>query len=600
MSSIFGIWGECPQETPQLMGSCLAHRGGAQQIECPAQNLTFGAGTSDTESYFYSDGEFSIVCDGAIYNRHELLQAGSAEDNALCGAESSAELLLNLFRTGGLEVLEAVDGDFAFAVWDKQKKALTLGRDACGTRPLYYAILKDGRGLAFASEYKALLGLEGVNVDPDLDMLQCLQYCKKLPLGRTLIKGIQAVLPGSIATFTDMGAKVSCVEMAALGVDERLSDEAQAISEIRRTLSGAIERRVSNPSRIGIALSGGIDSIGIAFICRSLFPQAEIHTFTAGFGDQKLEIETAADVARAIGAHHHAVQTPPGLMKDHLEKLVWHLEDPIARSESLQLLKIGQVASSCVDSLLCGMESDALFAGMSRHKVLRMMSRWGRCPFARKALGDIYNLGQNGLPPRSVVGMLLARLCFRNMSAPVPKVEGSCYVPARTEFPKERSQLVNRFLAASFRKGACQDGQKLERTFAAWGVQYRSPFLDRELVKTAFSIPDDLKFKNGQNKYILRKALEAWVPKEFSHTPKKPQRMNYDLEFAAALDEAVERCFYEDLADSNRIFSPGCVEALKLRKRNGVYRDEEGMRIWTAVLTKIWHKQFVLRSPLYC
>ena len=126
----------------------------------------------------------------------------------------------------------------------------------------------------------------------------------------------------------------------------------------------AIERRVGDPMNIGIALSGGIDSIGIAFICRRLFPDAEIHTFTASSGKDDCEADIAERVGRYIRSHHHVVTTLPDLMKTDLERLVWYLEDPVCRSESLQLLKIGEAAAPYVRFLLCGMEADALFAGL--------------------------------------------------------------------------------------------------------------------------------------------------------------------------------------------------------------------------------------------
>jgi asparagine synthase (glutamine-hydrolysing) len=592
MNSILGIWGQTADQVLQRMGHRLDHRGSDLQTQRLSEDLVFGCNTAGSKNSIHSEQGYSIVCDADIYNKSEL-RAFLISKNIAVRSDSESELLLNLYRVGGISALERVNGDFAFAVWDPSERRVVLGRDYCGCRPLYHALIPGGKGMAFASEYKALLAIPGMSQKPDLDMLQCLQYHKKLPVGRTLLNGIFAPVPGGIEMFDSSGNRVDRRKMASIPARDTLASEDEAVAEVRRALSKAIECRVNRPDRIGVALSGGIDSIGIAFICRSLFPHAEIHTFTAHSGKEDHEATVAERVAKCIGAIHHAVATPPSLIKDHLEQLVWHLEDPFARSESLQLLKIGQTARAHVDALLCGMEADALFAGMPRHRILWLMSKW---PLVKQVLAEIYDLTQSGLQPDCLVGKLLERSYFRNKSAPVPRVEGSQYAPVRTEFPKERHQLVSSFLSRVFQDGACQDGQKLERTFAAWGVRYQSPFLDRNVISAAFSVPDALKFKNGKNKYLLRTALQAWVPDEFRHVPKRPQRMRYDLEFARSLDEAADHYLGHQRSSRQRIFSSSDLSNLKALKRNGVYPAEGAMRLWTAILTQIWFDKFAMHA----
>ncbi|KJS32215.1 MAG: hypothetical protein VR64_08980 [Desulfatitalea sp. BRH_c12] len=585
MNSIFGVSGQVLDSTLQQMGRRLIHRGGASKVHRLTHEAPVAFGVTGSESHLFSKNNFTIVADADIYNKEELHQF-LVRKGISVRPESEAELLLALFQVDGVEGIEKINGDYAFAIWDGDNQLLTLVRDYCGCRPLFYAALPEGKGIAFASEYKALLTLPEISPEPDRDMLQCLQYHKKLPVGRTLFKGIRAVGPGSITMFSAAGQRVDHRKMTSVQPLAVLSNEAEAVAEVRNALTGAIKCRISHPERIGIALSGGIDSIGIAFICRHLFPDSEIHTFTAGSDTQDEELVVAERVSRSIRSIHHAVITLPGLMKDHLEKLVWHIEEPYARSESLQLFKIGEAAAPHVTSLLCGMEADALFAGMPRHKILWMMTKW---PLFKDVFGEIYDLTQSGLQPASVMGKILSKSYFRHKIAPVPKVSGGSYVPVKTVFPSSNNQLVTTFLSNVFQGGACQDGQKLERTFAAWGVRYQSPFLDRNLIRTAFGISDQLKFKHGKNKYILRKALEKYVPEEFIHIPKKPQRMKYDLAFAKVLDDVATHY----LGDGRQgFFNPHDIVSLKKMKRNGAYPPETGMRLWTAVLTQIWYEQF--------
>jgi asparagine synthase (glutamine-hydrolysing) len=585
MNSIFGVSGQVLDSTLHQMGRRLIHRGGASKAHRLAHEAPVAFGVTGSENHLFSKNNFTIVADADIYNKEELHQF-LVRKGISVRPESEAELLLALFQVDAVEGLEKINGDYAFAIWDGDNQLLTLVRDYCGCRPLFYTALPEDKGIAFASEYKALLTLPEISPEPDRDMLQCLQYHKKLPVGQTLFKGIRAVGPGSITMFSAAGQRVDHRKMTRIQPLTVLSNEAEAVAEVRNALAGAIKCRISHPERIGIALSGGIDSIGIAFICRHLFPDSEIHTFTAGSDPQDEELVVAERVSRSIQSIHHAVITLPDLMKDHLEKLVWHIEEPYARSESLQLFKIGEAAAPHVTSLLCGMEADALFAGMPRHKILWLMSKW---PFLKGILGEIYDLTQSGLQPTSLGGKILLKSYLRHKTAPIPKVVGSSYRPNKTVFPTNNNQLVNTFLASIFQAGAFQDGQKLEKPFAAWGVRYQSPFLDPNMIRVAFGISDELKFKNGKNKYILRKALQAFVPEEFTYIPKKPQRMKYDLAFSKTLDEVAMHYLG---SGRQRIFDTKDISALKKMKRKGAYPAESAMRLWTAVLTQIWYEQF--------
>jgi asparagine synthase (glutamine-hydrolysing) len=176
---------------------------------------------------------------------------------------------------------------------------------------------------------------------------------------------------------------------------------------------------------------------------------------------------------------------------------------------------------------------------------------------------------------------------------PPPKVIGANYSLARASFPEIEKEFINSFLINSFQDGACQDSPKLERTFGAWGVEYRSPFLDLNFVKTAFSVTDKLKIRNGTQKYILRKALKNIVPDEFLFLPKRPQRMRYDLRFSIQLDGVVEKYLSREKVESRGFFKFSNIQNLRKRKKNKPYSPEGAMRLWTALLTEIWAIEFL-------
>jgi asparagine synthetase B (glutamine-hydrolysing) len=215
-------------------------------------------------------------------------------------------------------------------------------------------------------------------------------------------------------------------------------------------------------------------------------------------------------------------------------------------------------------------------------------------PFLKKALGEIYDFTQCGIFPKSILGKLLKAIYLRDSIPEVLKIRGSDYLPQPTRFLKISKEFVNLVLSSGYQGGACQDGQKLERTFAASGIQYRTPFVDKNLIETAFSISDELKFKNQTNKFILRKALESIVPAEFLSVPKVPQSMQYDLNFSIVLDEICDEYLSKDQINSRGFFNYSSIKKLRKRRIDKAYSPEGAMRLWTALLTELWAIKFLV------
>lgn len=593
MNSIFGLSGQIDKDVADKMARAMPHRGKWVEISQPTEQILLGKGCFHKGEKIYTVGGFSIVADADIYNLKSIKDL-LKQKNIDIETDLPEEAILKLYRAEGIKGIGRINGDFAFAIWNNHNRQFIFGRDYCGCRPLFITSETENSTMAFATEYKALLQLPFFEAEPDIDMIQYLQHYKKVPVGKTLLKGVFEIQPGTLEFFDGKGVKTNVQKMEPARGEAIVLNEEEAVDHLHDALTEAIRCRVENRKEIGIALSGGIDSIGIAFICRRLFPQAEIHTFSAGYGDDSTELNTAAKVAKMIGSQHHPVITPPELIESQLQDLVWHLEDPQARSETLQLFLIGKTAKDYVDSLICGMEADALFGGMPRHKILRMMSKY---PFFKSVLGEIYDLTQSGLKPDSLLGKFFEKTYLKNKVAPVPHITGSAFSPARTVFPSKRTQFINDFLGKGFQGGACQDGRKLERTFAAFGVRYQSPFLDRNLIRVAFSIDEQLKFKNKVNKYILRKTLAAWVPEDFRKIPKKPQRMRYGKKFADTMDSVAKIYINEERVAKMGFFNFSELDQLQKMKKNGIYPPEIGMRIWTAILTEIWADRF-LKPPI--
>jgi asparagine synthase (glutamine-hydrolysing) len=583
MAGVFGLLGTVDQRVLRAMACRLAHRGQTMDAREVAQGVGLGCMADHSSVGLVEQHGCTMAADLALYNESELRAELALQ------TEGAGRLILEAYRRLEGDGFAMINGDFALALWDDDAKQLVLARDFAGVRPLYFAPLPSG-GLAFASEYKALLAIDEVAAEPDLDMVQWLQHTKHLPSGRTLLRAVRAVPPGTALAFDGQGQTIWEKRMPALELAvERMAMDA-ARDSVADAFMRAMERRIARKSVVGVALSGGIDSIGVACASRQLLPNGEIHTFTAGSGADDPEIMRAEFVADRIGAIQHSVPVTPAEVTEHLPELVWHLEHPIARTEAVQFYALGQKARGLVDTILTGVAADGLFAGMPRHKILWLIEQ---LPFLRGPLTEFYGLTQAGRLPETILGSLLDRIYFRGSLPAVPAIKGSRYRPTLPEFPANGREFVNRVLCAGFQESVASWLPKLERTLRAGGVSFASPFLDRDLMRVAFTIPGAYKIRRGKEKYVLRQAIRSIVPAQVLSAPKFPMRMQHDRAFSDTLDSLADRILSWERVEQRGFMDFAAVDGLRRRQPGRPYSSEGAMRLWTALLTEIWAQEFL-------
>jgi len=580
--AIFGILGKGDEGLLGAMGAMMKHRGAVQEHLMPDPVAFLGARHAAGAVRVAKRGPFSVVLHGA--------PSFAGPDAG--GKADPAERLMDWLTERGTASLSELPGEFAMAVWDGRSRELTLATDHLATRPLHCVTLADGTVL-FSTEYKAFLAVPAFRPEPDMDMIQHLQYCKHMPAGRTLLKGVSPVPPGCVMTLDAAGRVVRKTALPPLGIhiQERSFEECKA--DLLESMNASLRDIVQNQSRIGIALSGGVDSMAVACACRRLCPEAEIHTFTAFNGEDDPERLRAGRVAEFIGSRHHEVSTPASLMAPELPTLVWHIENPIARSEALQLLLLGREAAKAgVDRVITGAGSDSLFAGQHKHKLL-----WLRqlAPVARRPLEEFYVLSQTGVRPQTMGGKFLDWLYFRGRLPGVPRIRGTDYRPPATVFLDLGPEYVNRSVAAMFRGGVESWMPKFERVFAASNAEIISPYLDARMMQTAFTIPDRYKIVRGTGKYIMRQALKSTMPPGLFQAPKSPQRLRPTSEVDDVLDRLTGLYLSPERVKARGWFDHAEIKAIQAFRGDRGYVFEAAMRLWTAIVTEIWAESYLDR-----
>ncbi len=326
MGAVYGIVGGAEPAELRAMSGRLAHRGGDSAEWSPASGLSLGTRGSPEAARRQMGGP--IAFDGAIDNREELAQAlgRRAGQSDLTG---DAELAAALWDAFGEEGLARIAGQFAFALWDTPGRRLILARDRVGYAPLYFAMAGDR--LVFASEYKALLALDAIPARPNRAALQAIQNTKWVLPGVTCLEGIHPVAPGTWVEVRD--GHVSTRRYWDIPVRAADLDDAGHAARLRESFLETLRRQTEPYSRIGVSLSGGLDSAVVAAGVRAVAGSREVHTFSAGFGPDDKELVNAEIVAREVGSIHHPVVLDPDDLPGLLPWMVWHIEEPIGRED---------------------------------------------------------------------------------------------------------------------------------------------------------------------------------------------------------------------------------------------------------------------------
>jgi asparagine synthase (glutamine-hydrolysing) len=525
-----------------------------------------------------------LVFDGAIDNRAELGRMLKRQPVEQPSVESDALLVLELFSALGTEAFQEIAGQFALALWDPTGRRLLLARDRIGYAPLYFTT--DRGRFVFASEYKALLALEGVPARPNRDAIQVIQSTKWVQPGATCLEGIYPVSPGTWLSLEPAGLQTARFWDIPIRVERR--DEAGHTAALRTSFLETLRRQTEPYQRIGISLSGGLDSAVMAAGARYVAPEKELHTFSAGYGPDDRELVNAAEVARVLGTEHHPLVLDPEDLPDLLPWMVWHMEEPIGREDIAYLFVAAREAAHHVDLVLTGFGFDGLFAGLPRHRVADVALR---VPPLAAPLREFYDYTVRSVPPRSLPGRLLTQLYFRGKDFAAPAVLGAQPVAPLESFGPGIDQPLSRFLRKGFLLLPYQS--VVERLYAGAGVRVNAHHTDPGFLKAAFSIPDRLKIHGRTQKYILRKACAGLLPDSILSYGKSFNRLKHDLQLSSVLDRLADELLSPSSVSDRGLVEQSYLTALRRRSSSKPYSQERAYRLWSLLLLEMWSRTFL-------
>jgi len=509
---------------------------------------------------FY-DGPATLIANGEIYNFREL-RAEMAETRF--SSHSDCEPPLHMFRAEGDGYAARLRGMYAIAIHDRASHSLTLSRDPFGIKPLYVARVRGG--MAFASEPQALLaaGLVRRAVrDAARDEVLQMQFSSG---AETIFPGIFRVLPGETIRIVN-GHTVERRRIPALpaGPPEDIA-EADALARLDRALMESVDLHQRSDVPYGMFLSGGIDSAAVLATMARLNDRPVL-AFTAGFdvagvADERTQ---AAVVAKAVGAHHEAIQITREMAWRHLPKIVAAMDDPAADYAIIPTWFLARRARQDVKVVLSGEGGDEIFGGYGRYR--RAMRPWYFGGKAIRARGSFDRLGVLRRDPGAwrdgmAAAEMAASTAGRSRMQVAQATDGADWLP---------HDLLT----------------KLDRCLMAHGVEGRTPFLDQGMAQAGFRLPDSLKLRDGRGKYLLRKWLDGALPAAKAFAPKQGFTVPVGIWIAA------------DGARLGRLVAaqPGVAEIALPDRVEALFKEaggkREGMAAWLLLFYALWHRAHI-------
>ncbi len=570
---------------------------------------------------FSADGRYVIIFNGEIYNHLEVRE-NFINDFAF-KSTGDTETVLYAFIKYGPDFLKKLNGIFALAIYDIQKKEIFIARDQFGVKPLY--LYNDGTKFLFSSELKTFLAFD---INKSLEPKALNNYLSFLWSPGELVpfRHVKKVLPGNflkfnVADFANVQS-ISYHQLKLNGVYSKLSEEL-LIEQLDQYLTKAVQRQMLSDVPVGFFLSGGLDSSLVVAIAKKLFPEKKFPCFTIDIGNWSEGSENFANdlyyatkVAELLDVELNIVKADINIL-DHFDEMIWHLDEPEADAAPLNVLNIAQLArEKGIKVLLGGTGGDDIFSGYRRHQALNFEKYFTLLPapigifikkiiallpnnnaFTRRLRKIVINLDKSTIQRMSgyfnwLPNETVHSLFTKEWQEKLMNYNPNLYLEhLSNEIPEEKN-LLNQMLYWEIRSFLVDHNLNYtDKMGMAVGVEARVPFLDSELVDFSLTIPPELKMKNGETKYILKKVAERYLPKEIIYRPKTGFGAPIRKWITKDLDNMInERLSLENI-NRRGIFNFDKVsELIHLNKSGEV---DASYTIWTLLAIDSWINQFV-------
>jgi asparagine synthase (glutamine-hydrolysing) len=574
-----------------------------------------------------ADGRYVIVFNGEVYNFPELRKQLQSLGYSFRGHSDTEVMLSSFCQWGVLEATQRFNGMFAFALWDRQERVLHLGRDRIGEKPLYYGWC--GNTLIFASELKAFKVHPHFQPEINRDALALFLRFSYIPAPYSIYQGIYKLPPATLLSWNGKTIHPQPVPYwsARIAAESGVAypftgSENEAIVNLEALLKDAVRMRMLADVPLGAFLSGGIDSSTTVALMQAQ-SQQPVKTFSIGFHEQNYnEAQYAKSVAQHLGTDHTELYVTSKEALAVIPKLPSLYDEPFSDASQVPTFLVSQLARNHVTVTLSGDGGDELFAGYNRYFWGR--SIWQRIGWIPKTVRHSIAKALTSVSPQTwnrgcavVDAMLPAKLKLgvsgdnlhklaSILAVPNPDIMyaglvshwqeqeevviGSSELSTVLNNPNlwaSLSDFTERMMYLDLMSYLPDDILvKVDRASMGVSLESRIPFLDHRVVEFAWQIPLSMKIRGNQGKWLLRKVLYKYVPKELIERPK----MGFGIPIDNWLREPL-REWAEDLLDESRLRTEGYLNPQAIRQKWDEHQSGDRnwqYYLWDVLMFQAW------------
>src|SRR5262245_3548601 len=557
------------------------------------------------------DGSIWLVFNGEIYNYLDLRRRLEGSGHTF-RTDSDTETIVHLYEDEGPECFSHLNGMFAVAIWDSNRRRLVLGRDRLGKKPLVYRH-EPGR-LLFASELKSLLQIAGLprDIDPAaIDEYLTYQY---IPHPNTIFRGFHKLPPGHLAIYQDDQLTVRPYWRPDFSLESRISKR-DAIEQLRELLASAVKLRMRSDVPLGAFLSGGVDSSIIVALMQQQSVEP-VKTFTIGFPVPEYdESKYAETVARHLKTDHHVLEVKPDAL-EVLPKLAYYYDEPFADSSAIPTWYVSKLTREHVTVALSGDGGDELFVGYPRYRAALAAAHFDRFIPLRSLVASRF---WQWLPASGRQKSFLRRVKRFSEAITLPpprrylnwigifqeRQRADLY---RDDFLARLTTDPGAFLRSAWQRCGSRDTvtcaslcdlttylpcdlmTKVDIASMAHSLECRAPILDYRLVEFAAALPSKYKDRRGRGKWLLREAFGHLLPSEVFTRRKMGFGVPLDHWFRHELKSLTADLLLSPTARCLAYFRHESIQALWDTHQSRQY--DHSNRLWALVMLESWLREW--------
>lgn len=566
--------------------------------------------------------DLTIVFNGEIYNYLEIRNDLINVYNRTFTSNSDTEVVLQAFDQWGVDCVKNFNGMFAFAIHNKKNNEVILFRDRAGVKPLYYY---NFQGLfIFGSELKSFH--KHPNFKKSISKYALSQYLQYgyVPAPYSIFENTSKVNPGEYIIINLYNQEIKqffywsvfdCYNQPKIS-----SSEDEVTTKLENLLRSACSYRLVSDVTVGLFLSGGYDSSCVAALIQK-DNASKINTFTIGFENKKYnEAGFAKDIANYLGTRHHEYYCTEKDAKNIIPELPFIFDEPFGDSSAIPTILVSKFAKNDIKVVLSADAGDEIFGGYNKYNTInKYFNFFNKIPRSGKNIlptimdktrvvnfiekikinnsvnkyDAVTEILRNNLSGTEINKNIIKRISNKKLKL-LCKFDVN-FKSNFLDFESDNSNTlseIEKVFAVDYKTYLSDDILvKVDRATMSQSIEGREPFLDYRIIEYVARLPINFKINQNENKYILKKITNKYIPEKFLNRPKKGFTVPIKLWFRNELYKNFEFYFSKNIIDKQELFNYDIINKMLINFKNG--NDDDFELLWFLLIFQMWHKEWI-------